>query len=48
VLTLGALVSFAGAALALWLVRERDIEREPVEREESGAKSEALPEAVAA
>jgi EmrB/QacA subfamily drug resistance transporter len=28
VLTLGALVSFAGAALALWLVREREIERE--------------------
>jgi EmrB/QacA subfamily drug resistance transporter len=28
VLTLGALVSFAGAVLALWLVREREIERE--------------------
>ena len=28
VLTLGALVSFAGAILALWLVREREIERE--------------------
>jgi predicted MFS family arabinose efflux permease len=28
VLTLGALVSIAGAVLALWLVRERDIERE--------------------
>jgi hypothetical protein len=24
-------VSFAGAALALWLVREREIEREPAE-----------------
>jgi hypothetical protein len=34
VLTLGALVSFAGAVLALWLVRERDIER----------KGEVLPE----
>src|ERR687891_1738970 len=34
VLTLGALVSFAGAAFALWLVRERDIER----------KGEVLPE----
>jgi EmrB/QacA subfamily drug resistance transporter len=34
VLTLGALVSFAGAVLALWLVREREIERE----------GEALPE----
>jgi EmrB/QacA subfamily drug resistance transporter len=30
VLTLGALLSFVGAALALWLVRERDIEREAV------------------
>jgi hypothetical protein len=29
VLTLGALLSFAGAILALWLVREREIEREP-------------------
>jgi EmrB/QacA subfamily drug resistance transporter len=33
VLTLGALVSLAGAVLALWLVRERDIEREPIESE---------------
>jgi EmrB/QacA subfamily drug resistance transporter len=41
VLTLGALVSFAGAALALWLVRERDIEREAV-------APDALPEAAAA
>jgi hypothetical protein len=31
VLALGGLVCIAGAALALWLVRERDIEREPVE-----------------
>jgi EmrB/QacA subfamily drug resistance transporter len=38
VLTLGALVSFAGAALALWLVREREIER----------KGEVLPEPAAA
>jgi EmrB/QacA subfamily drug resistance transporter len=33
VLTLGAFVAFAGAALALWLVRERDIDREPVASE---------------
>jgi EmrB/QacA subfamily drug resistance transporter len=33
VLTLGALLGFAGAILALWLVREREIEREPVEPE---------------
>ncbi len=38
VLTLGALVSFAGAVLALWLVREREIERE----------GEMLPEPAAA
>jgi hypothetical protein len=31
VLTLGALVAFAGAILALWLVREGEIEREPLE-----------------
>ena len=31
VLTIGGLVCLAGAALALWLVREREIEREPVE-----------------
>ena len=31
VLTLGGLVCLAGAAFALWLVREREIEREPVE-----------------
>jgi EmrB/QacA subfamily drug resistance transporter len=47
VLTLGALVSFAGAVLALWLVRERDIERQPVEAE-GEPKSEALPEPAAA
>jgi EmrB/QacA subfamily drug resistance transporter len=47
VLTLGALVSFAGAVLALWLVRERDIERQPMgpEREET---SEPLPDRAAA
>jgi EmrB/QacA subfamily drug resistance transporter len=47
VLTLGALVSFAGAALALWLVRERDIEREPV-AVEAEPESGAMPEAAAA
>jgi EmrB/QacA subfamily drug resistance transporter len=43
VLTLGALVSFAGAAFALWLVREREIERESVEHEPA-----ALAESAAA
>jgi len=50
VLTLGALVSFAGAVLALWLVRERDIERAPVDTEQEGeAEREvaSLPEAAA-
>ncbi len=43
-LTLGAPLSFAGAAVALWLVREREIERQPADpaREpESGALPEA-------
>jgi EmrB/QacA subfamily drug resistance transporter len=31
VLTLGGLLCFAGAALALWLVREREIEHEPID-----------------
>jgi hypothetical protein len=43
VLTLGALLSFAGAALALWLVREREIERQPMQSER-----ETLPEPAAA
>jgi EmrB/QacA subfamily drug resistance transporter len=49
VLTLGALLSFAGAALALWLVRERDIEREAVEPTEPKRSVEprAVPEPVA-
>jgi EmrB/QacA subfamily drug resistance transporter len=41
VLTLGALLSFAGAALALWLVREREIERESMEPEEEGMSEDA-------
>lgn len=47
VLMLGALVSFAGAVLALWLVREGEIERQPVESE-GEPESDALPEAAAA
>jgi EmrB/QacA subfamily drug resistance transporter len=50
VLTLGALVSFAGAVLALWLVRERDIERAPIETEQEGETEReiaSLPEAAA-
>jgi hypothetical protein len=36
VLTLGALLSFAGGVLALWLVHEGEIERQPTEPEEQG------------
>jgi EmrB/QacA subfamily drug resistance transporter len=43
VLLLGGVVCFAGAALALLLVRERDIEREPTE-----PQPRAVPEPVAA
>jgi EmrB/QacA subfamily drug resistance transporter len=46
VLTLGALVAFAGAVLALWLVRERDIAREPVESKDE-PESPALSRAAA-
>jgi hypothetical protein len=49
VLLLGALLRFAGAVLALWLVREREIEREPVEPEsESDPESGVVPESAAA
>jgi EmrB/QacA subfamily drug resistance transporter len=45
VLTLGAVVSFAGAVLALWLVREHDIERAPIEAApEAERESAQLPE----
>jgi EmrB/QacA subfamily drug resistance transporter len=47
VLTIGALLSFAGAALALWLVRERGIEREPLEPEREPG-SAPLPGSAAA
>jgi EmrB/QacA subfamily drug resistance transporter len=43
VLTIGALLSFAGAALALWLVRESEIERE-IEPE---LRAAPVPEAAA-
>jgi EmrB/QacA subfamily drug resistance transporter len=45
VLTLAALLSFAGAVLVLWLVRARTIERPPLEPERR-PDSEALPEAA--
>jgi len=44
ILLLGALLSFAGAVAALWLVREREIERETVSEE----RLEAPPEAAQA
>jgi EmrB/QacA subfamily drug resistance transporter len=46
VLTLGALLSFAGAALALWLVRERDIDRVPAPAADYELEQDALPEAA--
>jgi EmrB/QacA subfamily drug resistance transporter len=47
VLVLGGLVGFAGAALSLWLVREREIERTPLAPEVEAEEVE-LPEALAA
>ncbi len=42
VLMLGGVLSFAGAVLALWLVREREIERQPVQAAgEPTAKADA-------
>jgi predicted MFS family arabinose efflux permease len=49
VLTLGALLCFAGAVLALWLVREREIEREPAEPEaETDTSAEPVPKPATA
>src|SRR5829696_5127257 len=45
VLTLAALLSFAGAVLALWLVREHEIQRQPMVPERE-PQSDALPEAA--
>jgi EmrB/QacA subfamily drug resistance transporter len=45
VLTLGALLCFAGAVLALWLVREREIERQPLD---AAGGRETLPQPAAA
>jgi hypothetical protein len=45
VLMLGGLLSIAGAVLALWLVREREIERRPRESE-GRSEPEALSKAA--
>jgi MFS family permease len=47
VLTLGGVVCLAGAVLALWLVREREIEREPMEQQ-SAPDADAVPQTAAA
>jgi predicted MFS family arabinose efflux permease len=47
VLTLAALLSFAGAVLVLWLVRERNLER-PLMEPERQPQSDAVPEATEA
>jgi hypothetical protein len=46
IVMLGGILSIAGAVVALWLVRERDIERaeEPVELERPRLEAEAVPE----
>jgi hypothetical protein len=48
ILTLGTFLALAGAVVAFWLVRERDIEREPVELEEPQTADRRQPEPVAA
>ncbi|MFL5906068.1 MAG: MFS transporter [Solirubrobacterales bacterium] len=49
VLMLGGVLCLAGAVLALWLVREREIEREPMEQAgEPEPESEAVPAPAAA
>jgi hypothetical protein len=46
---LGGILSIAGALFALWLIRERDIEREAaVEVEPAYVPAEAVPEPIAA
>jgi hypothetical protein len=47
---LGGLLALASAVAAFWLVRERDIEREPVEVVEPAAEPviEPVPEPIAA
>jgi hypothetical protein len=47
VLTLAALLSFAGALLTLWLVRKHEIQRQPMEPN-GEPESDALPEAAEA
>jgi hypothetical protein len=47
VVMLGGIVTLVGAALALWLVREREIEREPMESVEQ-PPTDAVAEAVEA
>jgi hypothetical protein len=50
ILIVAALLSFAGAALALWLVREREIERHPIEVERTpeleGGRAQLVPAQV--
>jgi hypothetical protein len=49
ILMLGGILAIAGAVLALWLIREEDIEREsPIEVEPSFVPPEAQPGLVAA
>ena len=45
---LGGILSLAAALVALWLVREKDIEREPVEIHAPSREPGAIPEGAAA
>jgi hypothetical protein len=48
IVTIGAALAFVGAVFALWLVRERDIEREQPAEVTELERAEAVPEAAAA
>jgi hypothetical protein len=48
ILMLGGILSFAGALAALWLVRERDIERSAPVEDELAYVGEAVPEPASA
>jgi hypothetical protein len=48
ILLMGAILSLAGSVLALWLVRERDIERETLVDTEFELELEPVPEPVRA
>jgi hypothetical protein len=48
IMVLGGIIAFAGAIVAVWLVREHEIERDQPEAEIVSIEPEAAPEAIAA